>query len=335
MVTGAAGFLGSHLVDRLLSESHKVIGVDSFTGSYSPKSKRENVSTALRDPNYALLEVDVADLTVSMFPELPEYVFHLAGQPGVRQSWGRGFAGYVQRNILATQSLLEALRSRPPRRFLLASSSSVYGACGRYPMGETQPPRPISPYGVSKLAAENLCFAYSREFSFSSVALRFFTAYGPRQRPDMGVFRFLHAASSGRPVEVFGGAETQRDYTYVDDVIDACLAAMHLDVRFEAINVGNGRPISLTECLDVISRVTERDLIRLHRDRPPGDSTKTHADIRKARSLLGFEPKWSFPAGVKKQWEWYLGLPTTRAAVCEPGPATPRATRNTGNGTND
>ncbi|HSW48738.1 MAG TPA: NAD-dependent epimerase/dehydratase family protein [Bryobacteraceae bacterium] len=323
MVTGAAGFLGSHLVDRLLGESHRVIGVDSFTGCYSPESKRANVSAALRDPNYALLEADAADLTVSMFPELPEYVFHLAGQPGVRQSWGRGFTDYVRRNIAATQSLLEALRSRPPRRFLLASSSSVYGASESYPTGETQPPRPISPYGVSKLAAENLCFAYSREFSFSSVVLRFFTAYGPRQRPDMGVFRFLHAASGGRPVEVFGGAETKRDYTYVDDVIDACLAAMRLDVRFEAINIGSGRPVSLAECLDVISRVTGRELIRLHRDRPPGDSTKTHADIEKARSLFGFEPKWPFPAGVKKQWEWYLALPATRAAVCEPSPATP------------
>jgi len=321
MVTGAAGFLGSHLADRLLRDGHTVIAVDSFTPCYPQERKRENLSAALGNSNFLLLEVDVADLTTAMCPERPEYVFHLAGQPGVRASWGKGFIEYARRNVTATESLLDALRCCPPRRFLLASSSSVYGACERYPASEAQMPHPISPYGVTKLAAENLCFAYAHEFSFSSVVLRLFTAYGPRQRPDMGVYRFLQAASSGQPVELLGSGAEQRDYTYVEDVVDACIAAMHLDARHEVLNIGSGNPISLTECLDTIGRVTGRQLVRHDRERQPGDPAKTHADIGKARSLIGFEPKWPFALGVRKQWEWFLTLPGGSAAESPRDPA--------------
>ncbi len=318
MVTGAAGFLGSHLADRLLREGHAVIGVDSFTPCYSQERKRQNLAAAWGHPKYWLLERDVADLTAAMCPARPEYVFHLAGQPGVRASWGQGFVEYARRNVVATEALLDALRPCTPRRFILASSSSVYGVCERYPASEAQMPRPISPYGVSKLAAENLCFAYSHEFSFSSVVLRFFTAYGPRQRPDMGLYRFLHAAGSGQPVELLGSGAEQRDYTYVEDIVDACMAAMHLDVRYEVLNIGSGNPISLKECLDTVDCITGLGSVRRHRERQPGDPDKTYADIEKARSLIGYEPKWSFPMGVQRQWDWFLTLSGSSAPAPSP-----------------
>ncbi len=308
LVTGAAGFIGSHLVERLLGEGYPVIGVDAFTPYYSPEVKRRNLSRALAHPGFQFFEADLAESSALVRTLRPDFVFHLAGQPGVRASWGPAFPLYTRHNVNATQSLLDGLREAPPKRLLLASSSSVYGVAESYPVVETQPVNPISPYGVTKLAAEKLCYAYSRQYSISTAALRLFTVYGPRQRPDMALSIFMQAALRGLPVDLLGSGEELRDYTYVDDAVDGCMAAMHPEAGFEIINLAGGSPISLSDSLDVLARVTGCTLRRRLGERQAGDPPRTHASIEKARDLLGYAPKWSFEDGLRRQWEWFLSV---------------------------
>ena len=218
VVTGVAGFLGSHLTERLLAAGHEVVGVDAFTPFYDPRRKRRNLEAALAHPRFRLLELDLGADDPARLPDA-ELVFHFAAQAGVRPSWGDGFAEYARHNVLATQRLLERYEARPPRRFVYASSSSVYGDAERLPTRESDLPRPYSPYGVTKLAGEHLCLLYQRNRGLPATALRFFTVYGPRQRPDMAFHRLLEAALDGRPFEVYGDGRQSRDFTYVADAV--------------------------------------------------------------------------------------------------------------------
>lgn len=305
LVTGAAGFIGSHLCEALVAAGHEVVGVDCFTPYYDPSAKRANLADLVGRPGFELREADLRTADVDALLEGVDTVFHQAGQPGVRLSWDRDFAVYVEHNVLATQRLLEGMRRVPVRRLVYASSSSVYGNAERYPTLETDLPRPYSPYGVTKLAAEHLCFAYAANWGHSVVALRYFTVYGPRQRPDMGIRRFVDAALDGTPVTVHGDGEQVRDFTYVDDVVAANLAAAAVEEPpAGAVNVAGGGSVSVNELLATIEELTGRRIDRRHDAAQPGDVRRTGGSIEAARRTLGWAPSVGVREGLARQIAW-------------------------------
>jgi nucleoside-diphosphate-sugar epimerase len=306
VVTGAAGFIGSHLAEALLDQGHDVVGIDAFTGPVPPNEKSANLSRLLDRPGFELHRLDLATADIGALLEGATAVFHQAAQPGVRTSFGQGFAGYLHNNVLGTQQLLESCARAKVPRLVFASSSSVYGDAPSYPTTEESRTRPLSPYGVTKLAAEQLCQAYSRpNLSSMTVAiLRYFTVYGPRQRPDMGFRRFIEAALAGRPVVVYGDGGQTRDFTYVGDVVRANLLAMAAPVEGEAINIGGGRRVSLDAALELIGMATGRRL-RIDRRPPrPGDARHTGADGTRAEALLGYRPETDLATGLAAQVAW-------------------------------
>lgn len=301
MITGAAGFIGSHLVERLLSEGHEVVGVDAFTSYYSRESKERNLSVIMREAGFELLEGDLLTLNSDELLLGMDAVFHLAGEPGVRRSWGGAFGRYVERNVLTTQRLLEAA-SGSETRFVYVSSSSVYGGDAGGPVSEDHPRRPASPYGMSKLAAEELVELYRRERGIPATVLRYFTVYGPRQRPEMALARFLFAARKGRPVEIFGDGEQVRDMTYVLDAVEATVAS--LEAKPGVYNVGGGTRATVNEMLDVVRQVTGLDVEARYGPVAAGDVRSTWADSRRAARELGYLPRTSLEEGVAAQAEW-------------------------------
>lgn len=298
LVTGAAGFIGSHLVGHLLDQGYTVTGVDSFTDYYDPARKRANVARFVGRPGFQLVEQDLLHAPLQALLHDVDVVFHLAAQPGVRKSWGEDFAVYVERNILATQRLLEAARDRPLRKFVAASSSSVYGDAEAYPTAETVLPRPVSPYGVTKLAAEHLCELYRTTCGVPTVSLRFFTVYGPGQRPDMAFSRIVGAAVRGTPFHLFGDGTQTRDFTYVDDVVTAMVQSAFSDWTGVA-NIGGGARTSMAEVLDLVrSLAGSLEVIRLPAQR--GDVRHTGADTTMAAEAFGYAPSVSLAEGLAR-----------------------------------
>jgi UDP-glucuronate 4-epimerase len=319
VVTGVAGFIGSHLAEALVERGHEVVGIDCFTPAYPPAAKRANLERLLASPSFRLVEGDLVTLALDAWLEGASVVFHQAAQPGVRASWGRDFAIYVHHNILGTQCLLEALARTGVPRLVAASSSSVYGDAPVYPTTEESITRPVSPYGVTKLASEHLCLAYARPgvAEVSVATLRYFTVYGPRQRPDMAFRRFLDAAYAGRPITVYGDGEQTRDFTHVDDAVQANLLAMTAPIHAEAINVGGGRRVTLNEVLELVGQVTGRRLTIERAPAQAGDARHTGADGTRAEALLGYRPQVSLEDGLAGQAAWVaagLGLGATRGA---------------------
>jgi UDP-glucuronate 4-epimerase len=308
VVTGVAGFIGSHLAEALLGQGSDVVGIDAFTGYYATADKWSNLDGLLERPGFELVRADLATVDVLDRLQGAAVVFHQAAQPGVRTSWGREFAGYVHHNVLATQRLLESCVKAAVPRLILASSSSVYGNAPNYPTTEDTMTRPVSPYGVSKLAAEHLCLAYADAgmCSMRVAVLRYFTVYGPRQRPDMGFRRFIEAALAGRPIVLYGDGEQTRDFTYVEDIIRANLLAMAAPIRAQVINIGGGRRITLNETLDLIGQTTGRRLRIDRRPAPPGDVRHTGADGTRAEALLGYRPQTELAAGLAAQAAWMV-----------------------------
>jgi UDP-glucuronate 4-epimerase len=306
VVTGVAGFIGSHLAEALLGQGWEVVGIDAFTDYYPTADKWSNLAGLLEQPGFELVRADLATVDVRARLEGAAVVFHQAAQPGVRNSWGREFATYVHHNVLATQRLLESCVQTAVPRLILASSSSVYGNAPSYPTTEDSTTRPVSPYGVSKLAAEHLCLAYADAgvSSMRVAVLRYFTVYGPRQRPDMGFRRFMEAALAGRPIVVYGDGEQTRDFTYVDDIVNANLLAMDAPIRAEAINIGGGRRVTLNETLELIGQTTGRRLRIDRRPAPPGDVRHTGADGTRAQVLLGYRPETDLATGLAAQAAW-------------------------------
>jgi UDP-glucuronate 4-epimerase len=306
VVTGVAGFVGSHLAEALLSEGYHVVGVDAFTSYYSPAEKRANLAGVTGHRCFRLVEGDVSTIQLQDLLLGARAVFHLAAQPGVRASWGPDFDTYVHHNVVATQRLLEGCVRAEVPRFIVASSSSVYGDAPVYPTTEQTLTRPVSPYGVTKLAAEQLCLAYAQSsvWPMRVAALRYFTVYGPRQRPDMGFRRFLEAAYEDRPITVYGDGEQTRDFTYVADVVRANLLAMAAPIRADVINVGGGRRISLKEALSLVSRVTGHRLRIKEVPAQAGDARHTGADGKLAETLLGFRPEVDLASGLAAEAAW-------------------------------
>lgn len=305
LVTGAAGFIGSHLCERLLREGHRVIGVDAFTGYYPRAVKAANLGGLRAHPAFRFVELDLAQGDIAPVVAEADFIFHQAGQPGVRPSWGREFDLYVDHNIRATQRLLETVTgSARLRRLVFASSSSVYGETQDLPLREESLPRPFSPYGVTKLAAEHLCALYHANHGVPTVSLRYFTVYGPRQRPDMGFHKFIRAALQDRPIVVYGDGEQTRDFTYVADAVEANWLALGPRGAGQVFNIGGGSRSSVNQVLACLEEILGRPIRRDGHPPQPGDVRHTWADTTRAREVLGFSPRVSLREGLTRQVEW-------------------------------
>ena len=304
VVTGAAGFIGSHLAGSLLADGFEVVGVDAFLDYYPRKTKEKNLAPLRDHRAFRFVEGQVQSLDLRPILEGAAHVYHLAAQAGVRASWGRDFALYTDHNVLATQRLLEAALEAGRPRIVYASSSSVYGDTKALPLREDSPCQPVSPYGVTKLAAEHLGHLYERNHGLPVTSLRYFTVYGPRQRPDMAFHRFLKAARDGEPISVFGDGEQTRDFTFVADIVQATRAAALSGQPGAAYNVGGGERISLNAVLATIEGITGRRF-DVRREAPQkGDMRDTAADTSAARRDLGFRSTVGLREGLGREWDW-------------------------------
>lgn len=304
LVTGCAGFIGSRLTARLLKEGHEVTGVDSFDVYYSRGQKEKNLLETLLNPRFKLVEDNLATMPLVTVLKGTEAVYHLAGQPGVRGSWGTSFHRYVTNNIQATQKLLEEFKANKLKRFIYASSSSVYGDVGEV-LGEGMHCQPRSPYGVTKLAAENLCQLYHQEYRMPTVSLRFFSVYGPGQRPDMAFHRFCQNILHDAALIINGDGRQIRDFTYVEDVVDVLAEALVNEKAVgEVVNVGGGSPATLLETIALLEEISGRTVPKTFLERQKGDVLSTRADTAKLEAIFGFKPKVSLREGLAREWEW-------------------------------
>ena len=305
MVTGAAGFIGSHLCERLLALGHKVTGIDSFSAYYGRARKEQNLEASKAHPDFTFEELDLVDADLRRVLRGANVVYHLAGQPGVRPSWGEQFDSYLRDNVLATQRLLESLKEMRVDRLVFAGSSSVYGNAETFPTKESALPRPVSPYGVTKLAAEHLSLLYAKNFGLPVVAVRYFTVYGPRQRPDMAFARFMQALVEGEPIEVFGDGEQTREFTYVSDAVEGTIRASTADVVGQVVNLGGGSRVTVNRVLATLEDISRIKARRKTLPAAPGDPRHTGASIILARERLGWEPRVALREGLTNQWQWF------------------------------
>ncbi|RPJ66951.1 MAG: NAD-dependent epimerase/dehydratase family protein [Acidobacteria bacterium] len=304
LITGVAGFIGSTLANRLLEQGARVTGIDCFTDYYPRRLKEANLAGLLPSPAFRFVEstIQAADLAAILADTT--HVFHLAAQAGVRKSWGRDFGVYTVNNIDATQVLLEACVGTGVERLVYASSSSVYGDDAELPMRETAVPAPLSPYGVTKLAAEHLCNLYHANHGVPCVSLRYFTVYGPRQRPDMGFNRFIRAALAGAPIGVYGDGEQTRDFTFVADAVTATASAATRGVPGRVYNIGGGSRVSVNQVLEIVGRVTGRVIEVRREGTQKGDMRDTYADTTAARRDLAYAPTVSIEQGLRAEYDW-------------------------------
>lgn len=307
LVTGAAGFIGSHLVSALLDGGAEVTGLDCFTDYYARSIKEANVGVNAGRPGFHFIEGSIQQEPLSALLEGKTHVFHLAAQAGVRKSWGQDFRVYTDHNVDATQRLLEACVGLPLERVVYASSSSVYGDNVSIPMKEDALPQPVSPYGVTKLAAEQLCHLYFVNHRVPATAMRYFTVYGPRQRPDMAFHRFITAALKGESITVYGDGEQTRDFTYVTDAVAATVAAGTKGHPGRVYNVGGGSRVSLNQLFTIIERISGKRLDLRREATQMGDMRDTFADTSLARADLGFRPAVTLDQGVEAEYRWLAG----------------------------
>lgn len=296
LVTGCAGFIGSHLADRLLKEDFEVVGIDCFTTYYSRDIKERNIASALPHKGFKLIEADI--LEMEAFPQV-DYIFHEAAQAGVRASWGKEFEIYVRNNVLATQRLLEFYKNREIKKFIYGSSSSIYGNA-ELPLKEDIVPKPISPYGVTKLAGENLCHLYHINYDIPVILLRYFTVYGPRQRPDMAIAKLVPAILDDKEVAIFGDGTQTRDFTYVDDIVEANILAARSDIRGKVFNVGGGDRISVNNLLELMGDILGKKVKVRYVEEQKGDVRHTLAHIKQAKAELGWQPRVDITEGLRK-----------------------------------
>lgn len=302
LVTGCAGFIGSTLSERLLREGYEVYGIDAFVNNYDRWVKERNLQGPLAHPQFRFFERDLRCLAFDELLDRVDVVFHQAALPGVRTSWGSQFQEYVDHNILVTQALLEAAKDSHVQKIVCASSSSVYGGMSG-PTDETIMPQPISPYGVTKLAAEQLCQLYAAVYGVPVVSLRYFTVFGPRQRPDMAFHKFIKSVLCGQPIEIYGDGEQSRDFTFIDDAVTANLLAAAAPVKGVVFNIGGVSQLTVNEVISLIETHTGKNALIQRRPEQPGDPRHTFADITKARHLLGYDPQFDVEKGIRLQIE--------------------------------
>jgi nucleoside-diphosphate-sugar epimerase len=310
IVTGAAGFIGSHLTEALLNRGDRVIGIDQFNDYYDPGLKRQNVEALRHHPNFELIEANLLHLDLPLLLAQADYVYHQAAQPGVRASWGQGFRDYSDRNLDATQALLEAAKQSPQiKQFLFASTSSVYGDAETLPTHEGLCPKPVSPYGITKLAAEQLCLLYHKNFGVPITGFRYFSVYGPRQRPDMAFHKFFKAILADQPISIYGDGRQTRDFTFVSDVVAANLAATDCAAALgQVMNIGGGSRVGLLAVLDTLELVVGHPFLRAYQAPATGDARHTAADITLAQRLIGYRPCVTLQQGLERQWDWIQPL---------------------------
>jgi nucleoside-diphosphate-sugar epimerase len=310
IVTGAAGFIGSNLAEALLNQGDRVIGVDQVNDYYDPVLKRKNLAILAQYPEFQFIEADIQALDWSALLDGVDVVYHQAAQAGVRASWGEGFRAYTERNINATQIILEAAKeAKSLKRLVYASTSSVYGNAETLPTYETICPQPVSPYGITKLAAERLCWLYHQNFEVPVTALRYFTVYGPRQRPDMAFHKFFKAVLENQAIPVYGDGQQTRDFTFIADAVAANIAAGQAPEAIgEVFNIGGGSRVVLMEVLATMEEIVGQPIKRDHQGNAMGDARHTAADVSKARKLLGYNPQVSLRDGLAQEWEWVQAL---------------------------
>ncbi len=310
IVTGVAGFIGSHLAEAILDRGDQVIGVDQFNDYYNPQLKRNNVSSLKKNSAFTLIESDIQTLNWQELLQGVDIVYHQAAQAGVRASWGEGFRHYTERNINATQIILEAAKeTQSLKRFVYASTSSVYGNAETMPTPETICPQPVSPYGITKLAAERMCWLYQQNFGVPITALRYFTVYGPRQRPDMAFHKFFKAAIQDKAISIYGDGKQTRDFTFISDAVAANLAAGEVPEAIgEVFNIGGGSRVVLTDVLATMEKVIGQPIRKNYVEKAMGDARHTSADVSKAQRILGYKPQVSLAEGLTKEWEWIQSL---------------------------
>jgi UDP-glucuronate 4-epimerase len=301
LVTGCAGFIGSTLCERLLQDGYDVTGIDCFQPNYDQWIKIRNLRWLQQQPRFRLFTESIVSTDLSQLLVGQDYVFHLAAIPGVRTSWGNDFSIYVENNILATQKLLEAVKKQTKiKKLVYSSSSSVYGGMDG-PTNEEKPPEPISPYGVTKLSAEQLCQLYAKNFGVPVISLRYFTVFGPRQRPDMAFHRLILRTLKGEILPVFGDGEQSRDFTYIADIVSANLLAMDSPNNGEVFNIGGISHLTVNEVITLIEQYTGKEANRQNLPIQAGDPKHTWADISKAKNLLGYNPKFAVDQGIALQ----------------------------------
>ncbi len=308
LITGVAGFIGSTLAGRLLEMGYSVRGVDCFIDYYPRVLKENNLKKLTENPNFEFIEGNLLEISMRELLNGTEVVFHQAAQAGVRSSWGQQFSIYTQNNIHATQMLLEAAKASPIRKFIYASSSSVYGDSPSLPLREDSFLQPVSPYGVSKLAAEQLCYLYWKNFQVPVVSLRYFTVYGPGQRPDMAFNKFIRALIKDVPITLYGNGEQTRDFTFISDAVQANILAMESDCRGEVFNIGGGSRVTVSHCLGLLREISGVNP-RINREAfSKGDMRHTMADTTKAKKLLGYSPEISLAEGLEREYNWLRDL---------------------------
>ncbi len=304
LVTGAAGFIGSHLSEKLIELGHDVIGVDCFTDYYSKDIKRNNIASLIKNERFQFIEADLLKLDLRKLISGIDYIYHQAAQAGVRPSWGKSFEVYNRLNILITQRLLEAAAKTNIKRLIFASSSSVYGDTPDIPMTEHSLLYPLSPYGVTKLAAEQLCYLYWKNFQVPVVSLRYFTVYGPRQRPDMAFNRFIRATILGEKIEIYGDGEQTRDFTYIADAVSANMLCMENGSPGNVYNIGGGSRITVNKVIEKIENISGSKLEVSYQEVQKGDMRHTYADISKAKDELGYAPSIGIDEGLANEVNW-------------------------------
>ncbi|MCK4389153.1 MAG: NAD-dependent epimerase/dehydratase family protein [Desulfobacterales bacterium] len=308
LVTGAAGFIGSHLCEYLIEKGCKVVGIDNFMDYYPRTIKESNIADLRKHRDFDFIEESLLGVDLKKLVCGVDVIFHQAAQAGVRASWGQNFKIYSDNNILVTQMLLEACRQRPVKKFVYASSSSIYGDTEDLPMREFSLPCPVSPYGVSKLAGEHLTWLYFKNFGIPTVSLRYFTVYGARQRPDMAFHRFFRWALEDQPIKVYGDGKQSRDFTHVDDIVEANWLGFENALPGEVFNIGGGSRITVNEVIKIIGEIVDRELKVEYQATQKGDVRHTMAEITKAEEKLGYKPKVSIQDGLQTEYEWIKEL---------------------------
>ena len=310
IVTGAAGFIGSNLAEALIQQGENVIGIDNLNDYYNPELKRRNLSSLQSSANFTFLHQEIQDCDWGSLLNQAQFVYHQAAQAGVRASWGKSFHDYTERNITATQILLEAAKeSSALQRLVFASTSSIYGDAETLPTSEAACPKPISPYGITKLAAERLCQLYHQNFQVPVTMLRYFSVYGPRQRPDMAFHKFYKAVLRDEAIPIYGDGQQTRDFTFVGDIVTANLTAAESQAAVgEVFNIGGGSRAVLAEVLEKMEAIVGHEIRRDYQERARGDARHTAADVSKAKELMNFEPKVSLYEGLEQEWKWVQQL---------------------------